>query len=150
MFARATIFAISALVMTTNGGPAQTTCTNTVENSCQSSNFVLSPACECCPTEGIECDDTKFFGQFCIPDPLNPKAAAKLDVSKLPLSCAKRQAAQTCTNACKPFEIRQDNCECCPVVGYECTHFDIGAAPNYCDAPSKLIKERIAPSCPQR
>ena len=149
MFARATIFAITALVMTTNGAPAQITCKNTVADSCPSSDYELSSACECCPKDD-PCDANKFFGQFCIPDPLNPKAAAKLDVSKLPLSCAKRQAAQTCTNACKPFEIRQDNCECCPVVGYECTHFDIGAAPNYCDASSKLFKERIAPSCPQR
>jgi hypothetical protein len=148
MFARATIFAISALVMTTNGTPAQTTCSNTVANSCpSSSNFSLSSACECCPI-GDECDDAKFFGQFCIPDPLNPNAAPKLDVLKLPLSCAKRQAIQTqCTNVCKPFEIRQDNCECCPIPGYECTHFE---ATDYCDANKKLLKERLAPSCPQR
>ena len=91
MFARATIFAISALVMTTNGAPAQSTCTNTVANSCPSANFALSSACECCPV-GDECDDTKFFGQFCVPDPLDPKAPKKLDVLKLPLSCTKRQA----------------------------------------------------------
>ena len=149
MFARATIFAISALVMTTNGVPAQTTCSNTVANSCPSSNFSLSSACECCPI-GDECD-AKFFGQFCIPDPLNPNAAPKLDYLKLPLSCAKRQAIQTqCTNVCKPFEIRQDNCECCPIPGYECTHFDIGGATDYCDSSKTLIKEKLAPSCPQR
>ncbi len=132
MFARATIFAISALVMTTNGAPAQSTC-NAVANSCPSSDYELSSACECCP-KGDECDDTKFFGQFCVPDPLDPKAPKKLDVLKLPLSCTKRQAIQTqCTNTCKSFEIRQDNCECCPVVGYECTHFNIGGATDYCE-----------------
>ena len=77
MSARATIFAMTALVMTTNGADPLTTCKNTVANSCLSSDYELSKAgCECCPISeppGNECND-KFFGQFCIPNPLDPTA----------------------------------------------------------------------------
>jgi hypothetical protein len=149
MFARATIFAIAALVLTTNGDPAQSTCKNTVADSCPSSDYELSSACECCPKDD-PCDD-KFFGQFCLPDPDNPALGLYLDPLKLPLSCTKRQNIQTqCNNTCKPFEIRQDNCECCPLEGYECTHFEVGGPTDYCDTASKLIKERLAFSCPQK
>jgi hypothetical protein len=142
MFARATIFAIGALVMITDSALAQTTpqitCKNTKEECGPVGYYNLSSACECCPALD-ECDASKYFGQFCIPDPLDPKAPPKLDVRKLPLSCPKRQAIQTnCPNpsTCKPFEIRQDSCECCPVPTYECTHFAVGGPTDYCDASS--------------
>lgn len=138
MFSKNAIFAISALAISAFG----LTATFTGCPIACPTNYLQTSACECCPEANLECD-AKYNKEFCY----GSGADTKLDLNSIPLSCPQRQAKQTCTNTCANFEIRGDNCQCCPVSGMEC---NASFNNKYCNTDKTFILNAFASTCPQK